>query len=118
METNRHHLFYPRRRYTSKPERALRNHPGLVVPTWVPAHRLLHIEAGTPPKPGAELSRAIINNLEEHTLSDRLDGLFYTVEFLMDREGKTEQHLTTHLTKQLGYLQMRGVEHGVGEIHR
>jgi hypothetical protein len=71
---------------------------------------------GTPPKPDSELIHGIVNNLEDRQLTDRLDGLFYTIEFLMDKEGKVEQRLTKHLTKQLGYLQMRGAENGENQI--
>jgi len=106
---NRHHIFYPRRKYKSSTEREFRNYSGFVVPTWIPAHKLLHVEVPAPPKPSAGLMREILYNLQDREVEDRLDGLFYTVEFLADRG---EDRLATNLTKQLGYLQMRGVEDG------
>jgi hypothetical protein len=116
VETNRHHLFWARRKYTSHLEKEFRNHKGLVIPTWIPAHRLLHIEMPPPPKPPAELMRGIIENLEQTELTDRLDGLYATIDFLDGLEGKTEDRLVTNLTKQLGYLSMRRVGNEIQEM--
>lgn len=116
METNKHHLFWARRKYTSSLEKQFRNHEGLVIPTWIPAHKLLHVEMPPPPKPPAELMRGIIQNLEQTDMTDRLDGLYSTIDFLNGLEGKTEQHLVTNLTKQVGYLALRGVGNGENQI--
>jgi hypothetical protein len=119
METppvNRHHTFWARRRYTTSLEKEFRNHKGLVIPCWIPAHKLLHIEVPPPPKPPVELMRAMLDNLNQIELEDRLDGLLHTIDFLDTLEGKTEHRLTTNLTKQLGYLTMRGVGNEIQEM--
>lgn len=113
---NKHHTFFQRRHYKTPLEKEFRNHKGLVIPTWRPAHKLLHIEMPPPPKPPVELMRAMLNNLNQIEIVDRLDGLIHTIDFLDGLEGKTESRLTTHLTKQLSYIALRGVGNEVQEM--
>lgn len=105
-EFNTHHLLWQRRHYNGSLYKSLRQHEGLVIPNvWVPQHKLLHAELPTPPKPSANLARAIINNLDR-PLNNKLDGLMYTIDYLTDHETREGQALSLHLTKQLGYLAM------------
>ncbi len=105
---DRHHVFWPRRAFRTQVERTFRTTPSLVIPAWIPSHRLLHAELPTPPRPDRDEMLAILAHLEEKRTDYRLDGLFYTVEFVTKlAEQKNDAHLgrlANHLTKQLGYL--------------
>lgn len=99
---NRHHLFWMKKNYKSPLEKSFRTHQGLVIPTYIPDHRTLHADLSPPPKPGAQLMRGILSNLDRQ-LSHPTDGLLYTIDYL---EGRDER-LASHLTQQLGYLTLR-----------
>ena len=111
---NRHHTIFQRRHYKTHLERTFRNHHGLVIPTPVEQHRELHLNLTPPPKPTQEIMLGVLNNLDR-PLSGRLDGLFYTIDYLSEIEDKTAQRLAGHLTKQLGYLALGG-EYGETQI--
>lgn len=101
---NRHHVFFQRRNYKTGLERRLRNNPAFVIPMDVTVHGDLHANVGIPPKPKAELTYGILNNLDNHPHRGLLDGVLYTVDYLSGIETKTAQRLSDNLTKQLGYL--------------
>ena len=103
LSRNSHHLLWERRHYNGL-HKTLRTHKGMVIPNvWIPQHNLLHAELPTPPKPSAPLAREMLNNLDR-PLRGKLDGLYYTIEYLTDHETRDANRLAVHLTKQLGYL--------------
>jgi hypothetical protein len=87
-----------RRDYKTPIERAFRNHHGLVVPVSLEAHAELHANLYPPPKPHRELMLGILNNLEEYNLSNPLDGIEATIDYL--ETGRIRKHLIL----QIGYL--------------
>lgn len=104
METNRHHVFFQRRKYKTGAERRLRNNPAFVIPMDVGIHQDLHANVVTPPKPDASLIHGILNNLENNQHRGLLDGVLFTIDYLDGIETKTAQRLSMNLQKQLGFL--------------
>ena len=63
LEHDRHHLYWPRRNYTSSLERLFRGLPCNIRVMLVQEHRLLHITTPPPVKPTATAMR---NAIRQH----------------------------------------------------
>lgn len=60
-DTDRHHIFWPRRNYTTPLEKAFRNLPCNVIRLPVGEHRLIHATQSAPAKPSHHEIASLVN---------------------------------------------------------
>ena len=84
MDTNKHHIWFERRRYRSPLDKQFRQYGGFVVPTLVEVHNELHAQVRPPLKPSPDLMRAVLSHLGEFD-GDHEKILYDTVEFFDSR---------------------------------
>lgn len=115
---NRHHLFWERRHYRHGFERNFRNLAGLVVPTPIQNHNLLHARLEPPRKPNHRMMVDLkdqLNNAPPAIQMDRLWGALIAEEYfrqvaetLPSPEMADLAHdLSEHMSRQIGYLSLK-----------
>jgi hypothetical protein len=113
-----HHLFWTRRSYHTRTDRAFRTHFGLVIPTPLINHRNLHHEIEPPLKPDRDMMTGLMDVLEdtpEGNQHDRLWGLDKAIHFFDDwryntsscEESVLADAIHCNLTRQAGVLALR-----------
>lgn len=114
-----HHVFWTKTEYTTRIEKRFRNTPGLVIPTPLTNHNLLHRRLTPPPKPERQEMVNVMDYLDDTPAAvqfDRLWGIEKTARFFgaiasQDTEaGFKARRIESHLQDQMGYLSMRLVE--------
>jgi hypothetical protein len=104
---NKHHALWQRRWYKSPAEKAIRGHQALVIPKlWVPVHKQLHAELQAPPKPPANLIYGMLSHLEGKRLTNPIDGIRHTIDYLDTQESSKAERLEQHLIQQLGFIML------------
>jgi len=107
-EVNRHHAFFTRCWYRTKPERELRQHKGLIVPMWITVHDDLHANIPPPPKPNARVvAQALhyLGELPDVVTNDPVRCIGELADFLYSRSDRVAERIGENLTKQLVYIQ-------------
>jgi hypothetical protein len=106
-ESNRHHIIFTRKSYTSKVERAYRSHKGLIVPLHPEGHKELHCNVEPPLKPSARqmvTALAMLDKLPDCVLNDPFETMQRLAGFY---EGGTEreQRIGINILRQAVYVQ-------------
>ena len=104
---NKHHVFWPRKDYKTKVEKNFRQHYGLVVPTPIINHNILHSRVSSPDKPGRVQMLDCMEYLDSLPDAVKMAG-FWGVERsaqFFEREGRED--IAQNLTEQLGYLSLK-----------
>lgn len=118
---NKHHAFWPRRDYVKGVDKAFRGTNGLIIPTPVVNHNLLHARL-LPPKHPTRLMmydvEDILGSISVGEQHDRLWGIEAAQAYFKreaeilpsPQQAELAHDLSTHLSQQMGYLSLRLVE--------
>jgi hypothetical protein len=124
--TDKHHVFFPRRHYGSGLDSTFRNHRGLVVPTFMVSHRLLHLEVPPPSKPSRELMGGALETLADFDIRrGRLSGVIAVRDYFDQQaecnpspeQADTALEVADNLDRQIGYMTM-SLSDSRQELHR
>lgn len=110
METNRHHVWYPRHSYKTPIEKTLRLHPAFVVLGSAQRHRELHANVIEPPKLSSEVTSHLLDHIGTPEIGG-IAGLESAIGFFRDMQESPRlvvadlSHLAYEaLSQQLYYL--------------
>lgn len=106
-ETDRHHMLYPRQKYKTRHEKALRGL--LVVESDIYLHRDLHATLSPPEHPDTGITLCVIDYLNEKD-PEPLYRPLYAIDRLIKLRSTESLALADHFVLQLGKL---GIEYGV-----
>lgn len=99
---DRHHLFWPRKKYNTPVERQVRNTGAFIIKANIVDHRALHANIDPPPRLVTAEYHDLYNFIQEHNYElDGLEGLEWTIAWAGSRRL---YELEENLLKQDFYL--------------